>query len=102
MASLDGSQSISTSEVGLMCLHVARVVCHSLRKGVSPLPRYFSPWLSPSSKSSVGLAAAGPSPTGALQSLICVGFSHQQQGVVKGMVTAFLYFAATTNSLEVL
>ena len=36
MASLDGSQNISTSEVGLMHLHVARAVCHSLRKGSSP------------------------------------------------------------------
>jgi len=40
--------------------------------------------------------------TRALQSLIYVVFLHQQQGVVAGMVAAFLYFAATTNSLEIL
>lgn len=42
-------------------------------------------------------------PTSALQSLIYIGvFLHQQQGVVMGMVTDFLYFATSTNSLEVL
>lgn len=90
IASLDGSQNISTSEVGLVSPHGSSC-CHSLQKGILPFSHFFS--------SKVFSGPCGS--TSALQSLIYEYFLHQQQGVVTGMVADFLaILIAITNSSE--
>lgn len=89
IASLDGSQNISTSKVGLVSPHGSSC-CHSLQKGILPFSLFFS------FKTFSGSCGS----TDALQSLIYECFLHQQHGAVIRMVTDFLYLIAITNSSE--
>lgn len=92
IASLDGSQNISTSEVGLMSPHGSSCLPQLPEGDLATFSLFFS--------FETFNGACGS--TNALRSLSYEWFLHQQQGVVIGMVTDFLYLITITNFSEAL